>query len=115
MILSLSDENFGKMVTGKTKAQQLFMSGKLKIKGNVMKGKFDSGVRRENCMLIRCDSDQDGADFGEGCACPSQVVEYSNRNIYHRYFALFDRYLMHIYVHVLQHSFPTTLVEYIQN
>lgn len=37
--LSLSDENFGKLVTGKTKAQSLFMSGKLKIKGNVMKGK----------------------------------------------------------------------------
>lgn len=35
--LSLSDENFGKMVTGKAKAQQLFMSGKLKVKGNVMK------------------------------------------------------------------------------
>jgi putative sterol carrier protein len=35
--LSLSDENFGKMVSGKAKAQQLFMSGKLKVKGNVMK------------------------------------------------------------------------------
>ncbi|KAK5047774.1 hypothetical protein LTR84_006439 [Exophiala bonariae] len=35
--LSLSDENFGKLVTGKTKAQSLFMSGKLKVKGNVMK------------------------------------------------------------------------------
>lgn len=37
--LSLSDENFGKLVSGKTKAQNLFMSGKLKVKGNVMKGK----------------------------------------------------------------------------
>ena len=35
--LSLSDEDFGKMVTGKTQAQRLFMAGKLKIKGNVMK------------------------------------------------------------------------------
>lgn len=35
--LSLSDEDFGKMVAGKTKAQSLFMSGKLKVKGNVMK------------------------------------------------------------------------------
>jgi len=35
--LSLSDEDFGKMVQGKTKAQSLFMGGKLKIKGNVMK------------------------------------------------------------------------------
>jgi len=37
VILILSDENFGKLVAGKTKAQSLFMSGKLKIKGNVMK------------------------------------------------------------------------------
>ena len=38
--LSLSDEDFGKMVSGKAKAQNLFMSGKLKVKGNVMKGEF---------------------------------------------------------------------------
>ena len=35
--LSLSDEDFGKLVNGKTQAQRLFMSGKLKIKGDVMK------------------------------------------------------------------------------
>ncbi|EHY56724.1 hypothetical protein HRR83_002193 [Exophiala dermatitidis] len=35
--LVLSDDNFGKLVSGKTKAQTLFMTGKLKIKGNVMK------------------------------------------------------------------------------
>jgi putative sterol carrier protein len=35
--LILSDENFGKLVEGKAKAQTLFMSGKLKVKGNVMK------------------------------------------------------------------------------
>ena len=35
--LNLSDEDFGKMVAGKTQAQRLFMSGKLKIKGDVMK------------------------------------------------------------------------------
>ncbi|KAK5446694.1 hypothetical protein LTS15_009627 [Exophiala xenobiotica] len=35
--LVLTDENFGKLVAGKSKAQTLFMSGKLKIKGNVMK------------------------------------------------------------------------------
>ena len=53
----LSDENFGKLVSGKAMAQsyvltrvhgrydsnifdfRLFMSGKLKVKGNVMKGK----------------------------------------------------------------------------
>ena len=37
MTLSLSDEDFGKLVSGKTQAQRLFMSGKLKIKGDVMK------------------------------------------------------------------------------
>ncbi|KAI1380978.1 sterol-binding-like protein [Hypoxylon crocopeplum] len=35
--LSLSDEDFGKLVAGQANAQRLFMSGKLKIKGDVMK------------------------------------------------------------------------------
>ncbi|MCJ1445658.1 MAG: hypothetical protein MMC23_006163 [Stictis urceolatum] len=35
--LTLSDADFAKMVDGKAKAQQLFMAGKLKIKGNMMK------------------------------------------------------------------------------
>ena len=35
--LSLSDEDFGKMTAGKAQAQRLFMSGKLKIKGDIMK------------------------------------------------------------------------------
>ena len=35
--LSLSDEDFAKMTAGKTQAQRLFMSGKLKIKGDIMK------------------------------------------------------------------------------
>ncbi|MCJ1413057.1 hypothetical protein MMC19_007159 [Ptychographa xylographoides] len=35
--LSLSDDDFGKLVAGKTQAQRLFMSGKLKVKGDVMK------------------------------------------------------------------------------
>ena len=37
VILSLSDADFGKMVQGQAPAQKLFMSGKLKIKGDVMK------------------------------------------------------------------------------
>lgn len=37
VILSLSDEDFGKLVEGKTQAQRLFMSGRLKIQGDVMK------------------------------------------------------------------------------
>ncbi|KAH8811696.1 putative fatty acid-binding protein [Xylogone sp. PMI_703] len=35
--LALSDDDFGKLIAGKAKAQQLFMSGKLKVKGDVMK------------------------------------------------------------------------------
>jgi putative sterol carrier protein len=35
--LTLAEEDFGKLVSGKAKAQGLFMSGKLKIKGDVMK------------------------------------------------------------------------------
>ncbi|RDW62659.1 hypothetical protein BP5796_10961 [Coleophoma crateriformis] len=35
--LSLSDDDFGKLVAGKANAQNLFMSGKLKVKGDVMK------------------------------------------------------------------------------
>lgn len=35
--LTLSDSDFGNLVTGKGNAQRLFMAGKLKIKGNVMK------------------------------------------------------------------------------
>lgn len=37
VFLSLSDEDFGKLASGKTQAQRLFMSGKLKIKGDIMK------------------------------------------------------------------------------
>lgn len=35
--LILSDAEFGKLIAGKSNAQKLFMSGKLKIKGDVMK------------------------------------------------------------------------------
>lgn len=35
--LALSDEDFGKLVAGKAQAQRLFMSGRLKVKGDVMK------------------------------------------------------------------------------
>ena len=35
--LTLSDDDFAKLVSGQTQAQRLFMSGKLKIKGDVMK------------------------------------------------------------------------------
>ncbi|KAL8796975.1 MAG: hypothetical protein Q9195_000746 [Heterodermia aff. obscurata] len=37
VFLSLSDDDFGKLASGKTQAQRLFMSGKLKIKGDIMK------------------------------------------------------------------------------
>lgn len=35
--LSLSEDDFGKLVNGKANAQRLFMGGKLKVKGDVMK------------------------------------------------------------------------------
>lgn len=35
--LSMSDKNFGQLVAGKANAQKLFMSGGLKVKGDVMK------------------------------------------------------------------------------
>jgi putative sterol carrier protein len=35
--LSLSDSDFAKLVAGSANAQRLFMSGKLKIKGDIMK------------------------------------------------------------------------------
>ncbi|KAF1993401.1 sterol-binding-like protein [Amniculicola lignicola CBS 123094] len=35
--LVLSDKDFGQLVSGKANAQKLFMSGKLKIRGDVMK------------------------------------------------------------------------------
>ncbi|CAI7678534.1 hypothetical protein N7509_006677 [Penicillium cosmopolitanum] len=35
--LNLSDEDFAQLVSGKANAQRLFMGGKLKIKGNIMK------------------------------------------------------------------------------
>lgn len=37
MTLSLSDNDFAQLVSGKANAQRLFMGGKLKIKGNIMK------------------------------------------------------------------------------
>ena len=69
-MLSLSDENFGKMVSGKTKAQNLFMSGKLKIKGNVMKGKsmlvMSCGMLERRVLTLWAASNEDGTDFGKG-------------------------------------------------
>ena len=37
MTLILDDAEFGKLISGKSNAQNLFMKGKLKIKGDVMK------------------------------------------------------------------------------
>ena len=45
--LALSDEDFGKLVDGKQLAQRLFMAGKLKIKGNVMKAAKIEGVLKQ--------------------------------------------------------------------
>lgn len=50
--LSLSDEDFAKLVSGKTQAQRLFMAGKLKIKGNVMKVGYRSLPKLKTIPLI---------------------------------------------------------------
>jgi len=68
VILSLSDENFGKMVTGKTKAQALFMGGKLKIRGNVMKGKTEDSASQRSVLTCGTTSHEDGTDPVEGPA-----------------------------------------------
>jgi putative sterol carrier protein len=63
--LILSDENFAKLIAGKQKAQTLFMSGKLKVKGNVMKGTIPVSIQVTR-MADETQSNQDGADPGEG-------------------------------------------------
>lgn len=47
--LVLPEAEFAKLVEGKAKAQNLFMSGKLKIQGNMMKG--ESTLNSESEML----------------------------------------------------------------
>jgi putative sterol carrier protein len=46
--LVLSDTDFSSLVAGKANAQRLFMSGKLKIKGNVMKATKIEPILRKN-------------------------------------------------------------------
>ncbi|KAJ6192904.1 SCP2 sterol-binding domain-containing protein [Bipolaris maydis] len=47
--LTLPEEEFGKLVLGKANAQKLFISGKLKVKGNVMKAtKLEAVLKKAN-------------------------------------------------------------------
>ena len=47
--LTLPDEDFGKLVVGKANAQKMFMGGKLKVKGNVMKAtKLEAVLKQAN-------------------------------------------------------------------
>ena len=47
--LTLPDEDFGKLVVGKANAQKMFMGGKLKVKGNVMKAtKLEAVLKKAN-------------------------------------------------------------------
>jgi putative sterol carrier protein len=47
--LVLSDADFEKLVQGKANAQKLFMSGKLKVRGDVMKVSLGCRVCRRGC------------------------------------------------------------------
>lgn len=67
VLLSLSDEDFVKLITGKANAQRLFMSGKLKLKGDVM---FVTTIRPLYHVLTELqESSKDGADFEQGQGC----------------------------------------------
>ncbi|PWW71885.1 sterol-binding-like protein [Tuber magnatum] len=44
VVLSLSDDDFQGLVDGKAAAQKLFMAGRLKVKGDVMKATRAEGV-----------------------------------------------------------------------
>jgi hypothetical protein len=64
--LILSDKDFGQLVAGKANAQKLFMSGKLKVKGDVMKVLADISVSFEAKVLTISAGDEDGANIEEG-------------------------------------------------
>lgn len=44
VVLSLSDDDFQGLIDGKAAAQKLFMAGRLKIRGDVMKATRAEGV-----------------------------------------------------------------------
>jgi hypothetical protein len=64
--LILSDKDFGQLVAGKANAQKLFMSGKLKVKGDVMKVLADISILFETRVLTISAGDEDGANIEEG-------------------------------------------------
>ncbi|RKF66068.1 Fatty acid-binding protein [Golovinomyces cichoracearum] len=45
--LSLSDEDFGKLVTGKGNAQRMFMMGSLRVSGDIMKASVMSTILKK--------------------------------------------------------------------
>ena len=54
MTLTLSDDGFGKLVSGKANAQRLFMGGKLKVKGDVMKAtKLDPILKKAQAVKAK--------------------------------------------------------------
>lgn len=72
--MSLSDDDFAKLVSGKTQAQRLFTSGKLKVKGDVMKVSYVSLYLKDRpadgCLV----GNQDGTRTEEG-AIEGKVVK----------------------------------------
>lgn len=75
VILSLSDEDFAKLISGKANAQRLFMSGKLKLKGDMMFVLYLSNLMVfEDVLTGLQESSQDGANFEQGEGCKAQIV-----------------------------------------
>ena len=50
--LILADDQFAKLVAGKANAQKLYMSGKLKVKGDVMKATKMEPILKRNEQRI---------------------------------------------------------------
>ncbi|KAG8533784.1 uncharacterized protein KY384_001525 [Bacidia gigantensis] len=82
VIMTLSDEDFGKLATGKTQAQRLFMSGKLKIKGDVMKVRLASFVFIV-VLLTGSAGYEDGASAEEGANEGKALRDGESKRVLH--------------------------------
>lgn len=82
--LILSDKDFGQLVAGKANAQKLFMSGKLKVKGDVMKVILKSSHWEMPQLTRRYLGDEDGANIEEGanrCEVVDSCIPHRKRPV----------------------------------